>query len=274
MFRSLAQVLRGGRRVWRMQEDRKDLWKGEPIKGLTYGLRKHGGRSTTTGQIAVRHIGGGHKQSYRKIDFRRDLINVPGVVVRKEYDPCRTAHIALVAYPQNILSYILAPEGIKPGDIVRSGTDLPSTLGNTLPLQNIMIGTRIHNIEVTPGGGGRLIRSAGAFATLLGRDPSGYDMIRLMSGELRLLHPLCRATVGAVSNSSHHHRILGKAGVSRWLGIRPTVRGIAMNPVDHPHGGRGNGGRPSVTPWAKPCKGHRTRRVKKSNQFILRRRKA
>jgi len=272
MLRAVTAVLRGSRHVKRMFDDRSELAKVKPVRALTVGLTKHGGRSH--GRISIGRIGGGHKRLYRKIDFHRNLIGTPGLVIRKEYDPNRTAHIALVGYPQGILSYILAPADLQPGAIIRSGPQSPPQVGNTMPLQDILIGTKIHNIEIKPGRGGKILRAAGAFGTLMSKDQDGYAMVKLKSGEIRLFPLQCNATIGVVSNSAHQHRVLGKAGVNRWLGRKPVVRGIAMNPVDHPHGGRTNGGRPSVTPWGRPTRGKKTRNVRKSNRFVFKTRHA
>lgn len=250
--------------------DKSDLWKGAPEKSLTEGLRKQGGRNNT-GRITVRHQGGGHKRRYRMVDFKR---RTPGVatVERLEYDPNRTSFIALVRYEDNSLSYIIAPQRLKVGDKVQSGSDADIKPGNALPLRNIPIGTLVHNVELKIGKGGQIARAAGSFVQLVGRD-GDFAQVKLKSGELRVVHADCYATVGAVSNQDHKNENSGKAGRSRWKGIRPTVRGIAMNPVDHPHGGRANGGMNWKTPWGKGTKGNRTRSNKLTQKYIIRRRR-
>lgn len=252
---------------------KKDLWKGKAEKSLTVGLKKTGGRNNT-GRITVRHIGGGHKQKYRLVDFKRAKLNIEAQVERLEYDPNRTAFIALIKYTDGELSYILAPNGLKEGDIITSGDNADIKVGNTLPLINIPVGTIIHNVELKPGKGGQIARSAGAYVQLVGKD-RGYAQIKLTSGELRLINSSCMATIGVVSNLDHRNENLGKAGRKRWMGIRPTVRGTAMNPIDHPHGGgegKTSGGRHPVTPWGKPTKGKTTRSNKRTDKFIIRRR--
>ncbi len=251
--------------------ERKDLWKGKPVKNLTEGLSKTGGRNNH-GRITTRHIGGGHKRRYRLIDFKRLKDNVNASVERIEYDPNRTAFIALIQYTDGEQAYILAPQRLAVGDQVVSGENADIKLGNALPLKKIPIGTIIHNIEMKPAKGGQLARSAGTYGQIIGRD-AGYIQIRLSSGELRMINGECRATIGAVSNPDQKNINLSKAGRSRWLGIRPTVRGIAMNPVDHPHGGRTNGGCHPMTPWGFPTKGKKTRGKKPSDKFIISRRK-
>jgi len=255
--------------------DREGLWKGKPEKSLTEGLRKHGGRNNT-GRITARRRGGGHKRRYRMIDFKRLKINVAAIVERLEYDPNRTAYIALVKYTDGDVAYILAPQRLDVGDQVISGERVDIKPGNALPLQNIPVGTIIHNVEMKVGKGGQIARSAGAYAQLVGKD-QGYAQLRLNSGELRLVRGECMATIGAVSNPDNKNIKLGKAGRKRWLGKRPAVRGVAMNPVDHPHGGgegRTSGGRHPVTPWGKPTKGKRTRKNKQTDRLIMRRRYA
>ena len=248
--------------------DRSDLWKGAPVKMLTQGKSKTGGRNNY-GRITTRHIGGGHKQTYRLIDFKRRKHDVPAKVERLEYDPNRTAFIALIKYEDGALSYILAPQRLKVGDTVISGKKVDVKPGNAMPLHAMPIGTIVHNIELKPGRGGQVARSAGAFVQLVGRD-SGWAILKLNSGETRKVHADCMATVGAVSNSDHANTVTGKAGRSRWKGIRPTVRGIAMNPIDHPNGGRTNGGKHWATPWGKPTKGAKTRKNKRTDKFIVR----
>ncbi len=253
--------------------DRRDLWKGKPVKSLTEGLTKSGGRNNT-GRITVWSRGGGHKRRYRVIDFKRRKFDVPAKVERLEYDPNRTAFIALIRYEDGELSYILAPQRLKVGDTVVSGERVDILPGNAAPMQNIPVGTIIHNIEMKPGKGGQIARAAGAYAQLVGKD-AGYALLRLQSGEQRMVRAECMATIGAVSNPDNQNVNLGKAGRNRWKGRRPVVRGVAMNPVDHPHGGgegRTSGGRHPVTPWGKPTKGKRTRSNKATDRLILRRR--
>ncbi len=254
-----------------VQVDRGDLYKGKPEKSLTEGLSKKGGRNNA-GRITMRRQGGGHKRSYRIIDFKRRRFDIPATVVNLQYDPNRTAFIALIKYKDGEKAYILAPQRLAKGDTVISGAKVDIKPGNAMPLRAVPVGTILHNIEMKPGKGGQIARSAGAYAQLVGRD-GGYAQIRLKSGEVRLIHQECMATVGAVSNPDHMNINLGKAGRKRWLGKRPQVRGVAMNPVDHPHGGgegRTSGGRHPVTPWGKPTKGARTRSNKASDKFIIR----
>jgi large subunit ribosomal protein L2 len=253
--------------------DRSDLWKGKPEKSLTEGLRKHGGRNNA-GRITVRFRGGGHKRRYRLIDFKRIKFDVPATVVHLEYDPNRTAFIALIRYEDGVLSYILAPQRLAVGDQVVSGLRADIKPGNALQLKNIPVGTIIHNVELKAGKGGQLARSAGTYVQLVGKD-QGYAQLRLSSGELRMVRGECMGTIGAVSNPDQQNVNLGKAGRTRWLGHRPHVRGVAMNPIDHPHGGgegRTSGGRHPVTPWGKPTKGKKTRNNKKTDTLIMRRR--
>jgi len=254
-----------------VQVDRSELYKGKPEKALTVGLHKTGGRNNA-GRITMRRQGGGHKRSYRIVDFKRNKFDIPATVVNLQYDPNRTAFIALLKYKDGEKAYILAPQRLAKGDTVIAGAKVDVKPGNAMPIRAIPVGTIIHNIEMKPGKGGQIARSAGAYAQLVGRD-SGYAQIRLKSGEVRLIHQECMATVGAVSNPDHMNINLGKAGRKRWLGKRPQVRGVAMNPVDHPHGGgegRTSGGRHPVTPWGKPTKGARTRSNKASDKFIIR----
>ena len=252
--------------------DRSELHKGKPVKQLTVGLSKTGGRNNY-GRVTARHRGGGHKRSYRIIDFKRSKKDVPAKVVRLEYDPNRTGWIALIEYEDGELSYILAPQRLQPGDVVMSSDNqLDVKPGNAMPLSVMPIGTIIHNVEMKPGKGGQIARAAGTYAQLVGRD-AGYAMLRLKSGEVRMVRAECMATVGAVSNPDHMNINLGKAGRARWLGRRPHTRGVAMNPVDHPHGGgegKTSGGRHPVTPWGKPTKGARTRRNKATDKYIVR----
>ncbi|MEO5338207.1 MAG: 50S ribosomal protein L2 [Magnetospirillum sp. WYHS-4] len=253
--------------------DRSDLWKGDPVKSLTEGLRKHGGRNNT-GRVTVRHQGGGHKKRYRVVDFKRRKFNVPGIVERLEYDPNRTAFIALIKYQDGELAYILAPQRLNVGDTVVSGEAVDIKPGNALQLQNIPVGTVVHNVEMKPGKGGQIARSAGTYVQLVGKD-QGLAQLRLASGELRVVRAECMATVGAVSNPDQQNINLGKAGRKRWMGVRPTVRGVSMNPIDHPHGGgegRTSGGRHPVTPWGKCTKGMKTRNNKRTDGQIIRRR--
>ncbi|MBQ3817571.1 MAG: 50S ribosomal protein L2 [Acetobacter sp.] len=254
--------------------DRKDLWKGKPLKSLTEGKNKTGGRNNM-GRITSRFRGGGHKQSYRYIDFKRRKFDILGVVERLEYDPNRTAFIALVKYEDGQFDYILAPQRLKVGDQIVSGPYVDIKPGNAMPLASIPVGTIVHNIEIKSGAGGKLARSAGSYAQLVGKD-SGYAQIKLRSGELRVVRSECMATVGAVSNPDNMNQHMGKAGRVRWLGFRPHNRGVVMNPVDHPHGGgegRTSGGRHPVTPWGKPTKGYKTRVNRRTDSLILRRRK-
>ncbi|MEE8393385.1 MAG: 50S ribosomal protein L2 [Rhodospirillales bacterium] len=253
--------------------DRSELWKGKPERSLTEGLRKKGGRNNA-GRITARRRGGGHKRRYRVIDFKRNKFDVAATVERFEYDPNRTAFIALIRYEDDELSYIIAPQRLKVGDTVVSGEKADIKPGNALPMANIPVGTIIHNVEMKTGKGGQIARSAGAYVQLIGKD-HGYAQLRLGSGELRMVRAECMATVGAVSNSDQQNIKLGKAGRKRWLGKRPSVRGVAMNPVDHPHGGgegRTSGGRHPVTQWGKSTKGKRTRSNKKTDALIMRRR--
>jgi len=254
-----------------VQVDRSELYKGKPEKALTVGLSKKGGRNNA-GRITMRRQGGGHKRSYRLVDFKRNKFDIPATVINLQYDPNRTAFIALLKYKDGEKAYILAPQRLAKGDTVIAGAKVDVKPGNAMPIRAIPVGTIIHNIEMKPGKGGQIARSAGAYAQLVGRD-GGYAQIRLKSGEVRLIHQECMATVGAVSNPDHMNINLGKAGRKRWLGKRPQVRGVAMNPVDHPHGGgegRTSGGRHPVTPWVKPTKGARTRSNKASDKFIIR----
>ena len=250
------------------------LHKGKPVSGLIEKKSKSGGRNNN-GRVTVRHRGGGHKQRYRVIDFKRSKDGVPGVVERLEYDPNRSAHLALIKYVDGERRYILAPKGIQPGAPIASGEDAPIKPGNALPIRSIPVGTLIHNIEMKPGKGGQLVRSAGGSAQLAAREGQ-YATVRLRSGEMRKIHIDCRATVGEVGHGEHNLRKLGKAGAKRWRGVRPTVRGVAMNPVDHPHGGgegRTSGGRHPVSPWGTPTKGYKTRSNKRTDGMIVRRRK-
>jgi large subunit ribosomal protein L2 len=253
--------------------DRSELWKGKPVKALTEGLKQKGGRNNT-GRITMRRTGGGHKRRYRAVDFKRIRDDSPATVERIEYDPNRTAFIALIKYADGTLSYILAPQRLRAGDTVVSGDRVDVKPGNAMPLRNMPLGTIVHNVEMKAGKGGQIARSAGTYVQLVGRD-QGYALLRLTSGELRMVRSECRATIGAVSNPDHQNIVIGKAGRNRWLGKRPSVRGVAMNPIDHPHGGgegRTSGGRHPVTPWGKPTKGKKTRQNKATDRLIVRRR--
>jgi len=252
----------------------EDLHKGAPEKSLTKGISKSGGRNNN-GRVTSFHRGGGHKRLYRVVDFKRDNFGIEGKVARVEYDPNRTAHIALVVFSNGDKRYILAPQGLRPGDAVMSGPDAEIRPGNALPLANIRVGTMLHNIEMRPGKGGQMARSAGVGIQLMGKE-GDKAILKLPSGEFRRVEIRCMASIGVMGNSDHSNRKVGKAGRSRWLGVRPNVRGVAMNPVDHPHGGgegRTSGGRHPVTPWGVPTKGHKTRNKNKaSNRDIIRRR--
>jgi large subunit ribosomal protein L2 len=255
--------------------DRSSLYKGKPVKKLTEGLTKKAGRNNK-GRITARRRGGGHKRRYRIVDFKRRKFDVPATVERLEYDPNRTAFVALIRYQDGEQSYILAPQRLQVGDTVISGDRADIKPGNAMPLANIPIGTIVHNVEMKPRKGGQIARAGGTYVQLVGRD-AGYAQLRLSSGELRMVRGECMATIGAVSNPDQANIKLGKAGRKRWLGKRPSVRGVAMNPVDHPHGGgegRSSGGRHPVTPWGKPTKGKRTRmKNKPSDKLIIRRRR-
>ena len=254
--------------------DRSDLWKGKPVKKLTRGLTKSGGRNNK-GRITMWHRGGGHKRTYRIIDFKRRKFDVEGTVQRIEYDPNRTAFIALIEYDDGEQAYIIAPQRLGVGDKILAAQRADIKPGNAMPISSIPVGTIIHNVELKPGKGGQLARSAGAYVQFVGRE-SGYALLRLTSGEVRRVRAECMASVGAVSNPDQKNTNLGKAGRKRWLGRRPVVRGVVMNPIDHPHGGgegRTSGGRHPVTPWGVPTKGKRTRNNKKTDRLIVRRRR-
>ncbi len=254
--------------------DRSELHKGAPEKTLLEGKKKTGGRNNL-GRVTMRHIGGGHKQKYRIIDWKRRKFDMDATVLRLEYDPNRTAFIALIQYTDGEKAYIIAPQRLKAGDVVVSGEKADIKPGNAMKLKSMPVGTIIHNIEMKEGKGAQLCRSAGTYAQLAGRD-QGFAQIKLASGELRLIRQDCMATVGAVSNPDHMNTNLGKAGRSRWLGVKPTVRGVVMNPVDHPHGGgegRTSGGRHPVSYSGVPTKGYKTRKNKATDKFILRRKK-
>lgn len=248
--------------------DRSDLYKGAPLKSLTEGLKSSGGRNNH-GHITSRHRGGGHKRSYRIVDFRRDKLDMTATVLRLEYDPNRTAFIALIEYQDGEKAYIVAPQRLKAGDVIVSAEKVDIKPGNAMPLKNMPVGTIVHNVEIKVGRGAQMVRSAGCYAQLIGKD-GGYAQLRMNSGELRLVRGECRAVIGAVSNPDLQNTTIGKAGRSRWLGIRPQTRGIAMNPVDHPHGGRSNGGQNPATPWGKCTRGKKTRMNKKTDRLIMR----
>lgn len=251
----------------------KELYKGRPHSLLLIKKSKTGGRNNN-GRITTRHIGGGHKKAYRIIDFKRNKDNISAIVERFEYDPNRSANIALILYQDGERKYILSSKGLKIGDKIISGLHPDIKIGNALPIKNIPVGTLIHNVEMKPGKGGQIARSAGSYVQLVACDQE-YATLRLRSGEIRKIRSICRATIGEVGNSEHMLKVLGKAGASRWIGVRPTVRGTAMNPVDHPHGG-GEGrnfGKHPVTPWGIQTKGKKTRKNKRTEKFILRHRK-
>ncbi len=253
--------------------DRSELWKGKPVKALTEGKNHTGGRNNH-GRTTSFFRGGGHKQSYRFVDFKRRKFDMAGIVERLEYDPNRTAFIALIKYGDGELAYILAPQRLRVGDQVVAGNKVDIKPGNAMPLGAIPVGTIIHNIEMKLGAGGKIARAAGNYAQLVGKD-SGYAQIKLMSGELRMVRAECMASIGAVSNPDNMNQSIGKAGRARWMGRRPHNRGVVMNPVDHPHGGgegRTSGGRHPVTPWGKPTKGYKTRVNKRTDDLIIRRR--
>ncbi|MEL6789168.1 MAG: 50S ribosomal protein L2 [Pseudomonadota bacterium] len=255
--------------------DRSELWSGKPEKTLTEGLHSKAGRNNT-GRITMRRRGGGAKKTYRKVDFKRRKFDIEAKVERLEYDPNRTAFIALIKYLDGELSYIIAPQRLAVGDRVIAGDKVDVKPGNAMPLKNIPVGTIVHNIEMKPEKGAQIARSAGTYAQLVGRD-GNMAQVRLQSGEVRLIPGACMATIGAVSNADHMNQNLGKAGRNRHLGKRPSVRGVVMNPVDHPHGGgegRTSGGRHPVSPWGKPTKGARTRKNKQTDKFIIRSRHA
>lgn len=250
------------------------LTKKRPEKSLVEPIKSSGGRNNS-GHMTVRHLGGGHKRRYRRIDFRRDKISIPARVTSVEYDPNRSAFISLLQYRDGERRYILAPHGIKVGDHIVAGPEADIHLGNALPLEKIPTGIFVHNIELVRGRGGQMARSAGSYAQLMAKE-GNHVLMRLPSGEIRMVRKECYATIGQVSNIDHENVSIGKAGRSRWLGRRPKVRGVAMNPVDHPHGGgegKSSGGRHPVTPWGKPTKGYRTRKKKQSEKYIIHRRK-
>ena len=251
--------------------DRAELYKGKPVKTLVESKSSSGGRNNA-GRVTSFQRGGGAKKAYRTIDFKRRKFDMPATVERLEYDPNRSAFIALIKYQDGELSYILAPQRLAAGDVVVSGAKADIKPGNAMPLSAIPIGTIVHNVEMKPGKGGQIGRSAGAYVQLVGKD-AGYAQLKLRSGELRMVPAECMATIGAVSNPDHQNEVIGKAGRNRWKGKRPHVRGVAMNPVDHPHGGgegKTSGGRHPVTPWGQPTKGYKTRNPKKKNKLIIR----
>src|SRR5262245_13408666 len=268
-LRQLKPVTSGTRGV--ILVDRSELYKGDPVKFLTEGIHSGGGRNNH-GHITSRHRGGGHKRRYRMVDFKRRKGGT-ATVERLEHDPNRSAWVALIKYADGTLSYILAPQRLQAGDTIEAGEKADIKPGNALPLANIPVGTIVHNIEMKMGAGGQIARSAGTYAQIIGRD-QGMAQLRLSSGEMRVVRADCWATIGAVSNADHQNRQIGKAGRNRWRGIRPQTRGEAMNPVDHPHGGRTRGNRHPTTPWGKPTKGYKTRHNKRTDKFIIRRRKA
>ena len=268
-FKSYTKSTRGTVLV-----DRKKLWKGKPVKSLTVGSHSTGGRNNL-GRITSRHKGAGHKQRYRQIDFYRKKDDMKAKVERIEYDPNRSAYVALIKYEDGLLNYIIAPNKINIGDEIESGQNKEIKIGNCMPLSDIPTGTDIHNIELNPNGGGKLVRSAGSSAQISGLDEN-YCIIKLNSGEIRKIISSARATIGSVSNSDHQNIKIGKAGRNRWRGIRPQSRGVVMNPVDHPHGGgegKTSGGRDPVSPWGQSAKGLKTRKNKRTNKFIISRMK-
>ena len=261
-----------GRR-FRIKISNPELYKGKPCSSLIQKSKKTGGRNNQ-GRITTRHIGGGHKKRYRIIDFKRDKDNIAAKVERLEYDPNRNANIALLLYIDGERRYIIAPKNLKTGDSVMSGKDSSITIGNSLPMKNIPVGTQVHCIEMKPGKGAQIARSAGTVAQIAAIE-GDYVTVRLRSGEMRKIFSSCKATIGEVGNSEHNLQSFGKAGAKRWLGVRPTVRGVAMNPIDHPHGGgegKTSGGRHPVSPWGTPTKGYKTRSNKRTNNMIIRRR--
>ena len=249
-----------------------DLHKGDPYAPLLVAQKRGSGRNNN-GHITTRHKGGGHKHHYRIVDFRRNKDSVPGKVERLEYDPNRSAFIALICYADGERRYVLAPKGLSAGDTIHSGAEAPIKVGNALPIRNIPVGTTKHAVEMQPGKGAQIARSAGTSAQLMAREGS-YAQLRLRSGEVRKIHVDCRATIGEVGNAEHSLRVIGKAGANRWRGIRPTVRAISMNPVDHPMGGRTNGGMHPVSPWGQKAKGYKTRHIKRNSSMIVRTRHA
>ena len=272
-IRKLKSVTPGSR--FASRSDFSEITASSPEKSLTTALRKKGGRNNT-GRITMRRRGGGHKRRYRIVDFKRNKYDVPGKVATVEYDPNRSANISLIHYSDGEKRYILSPIGLKVGDEILSGKNVPLKVANSLMLSNIPPGLFVHNIELQPGKGGQMVRSAGAAAQVMAHD-NGYTTLKLPSGEVRMVSENCYATIGQVGNKSHEQIVSGKAGRSRWLGRRPKVRGVAMNPVDHPHGGgegKSSGGRHPSTPWGKPTKGYKTRKKnKKSNDMIVKRRR-
>jgi len=268
-FKSYTKSTRGTVLV-----DRKNLWKGKPYKSLTLGKHSTGGRNNL-GRITSRHRGAGHKKKYREIDFYRKKDDINAVIERIEYDPNRSAYVALIKYDDGVINYIIAPNKVDIGDKIVSGRNKEIKIGNCMPLSDIPEGTNIHNIELSPNSGGKLVRSAGSSAQISGID-ANYCIIKLVSGEIRKIISTARATIGSVSNSDHQNIKIGKAGRNRWKGIRPQSRGVVMNPVDHPHGGgegKTSGGRDPVSPWGQSAKGLKTRKNKRTNKFIISRKK-
>jgi len=268
-FKSYTKSTRGTVLV-----DRKNLWKGKPYKSLTLGKHSTGGRNNL-GRITSRHRGAGHKKKYREIDFYRKKDDINAVIERIEYDPNRSAYVALIKYDDGVINYIIAPNKVDIGDKIVSGRNKEIKIGNCMPLSDIPEGTKIHNIELSPNSGGKLVRSAGSSAQISGID-ANYCIIKLVSGEIRKIISTARATIGSVSNSDHQNIKIGKAGRNRWKGIRPQSRGVVMNPVDHPHGGgegKTSGGRDPVSPWGQSAKGFKTRKNKRTNKFIISRKK-
>jgi len=258
-----------------VKSDRSFLWKGKPLKSLSFGKKSSGGRNNT-GRTTCWHKGSGHKKSYRQVDFKRDKNDISAMVERIEYDPNRSSFIAMIKYEDDTLSYIICPADLKKGDkIMSSDNKIDDNIGYCMPLEHIPIGASVHNIELKPNKGGQLVRAAGTSARILSKD-GGYAKIKIQSSEIRYILLKCKATIGSISNAEHQHCKKGKAGRQRWLGVRPTVRGVAMNPVDHPHGGgegKTSGGRHPSTPWGKSTKGKKTRRNKSSSKFIIQKRK-
>lgn len=276
MLKTFNPVTPGRRQLIQIDRAELGLWKGKPVKALTEGKRKSGGRNNM-GRLTAFRVGGGHKKAYRMVDFKRRKFDVPAIVERLEYDPNRTAFIALIKYEDGTLSYIVAPQKLKVGDsVVSSSESADIKPGNAMPISNIPVGTIVHNVEMKPGKGGQLARAAGSYLQVVGKD-RGYAQLKMPSGELRVVRGECMATIGSVSNPDHMNTVIGKAGRSRWLGIRPSVRGVAMNPIDHPLGGgegKTAGGRHPCSPWGKNTKGMKTRNNKRTDSMILRRRRS
>lgn len=274
MLKTFKPTTPGRRQLVQVDRIKLGLWKGKPLKILTEGKRKTGGRNNT-GRLTAFRVGGGHKKAYRIIDFKRRKFDLPAAVERLEYDPNRSAFIALIKYGDGSVSYIIAPQKLQVGDTVVSGEKADIKPGNAMPINNIPVGTIVHNVEMKPGKGGQLARAAGSYLQIVGKD-RGFAQLKMPSGELRLVSGNCMATIGAVSNPDHMNAVISKAGRSRWLGIRPSVRGVAMNPIDHPLGGgegKSSGGRHPCSPWGKNTKGMKTRNNKRTDGMILRRRR-